>query len=80
MPYFALDPEGKNKAPGPGGPPGGNGPAGAPDLSEAATTLGIRVEELRDALGNPPDIETAAATLGISVAELEAVLPLPDKR
>ena len=50
--------------------------ASAPDLSEAAATLGVTVEELAAALGGPPpDFEAAAETLGISVEELVAVLP-----
>lgn len=57
---------------------GGAQGAGGPDLTEAAATLGISVEELEAALGGlPPDIDAAAATLGISVDELTAALPAP---
>lgn len=62
----------------PGGGAGAPGQGGGPDLSEAAESLGITVEELMAALGPPPpDFEAAAATLGISVEELEAVMPAP---
>lgn len=64
-----------------GGPPGGGGPPGdgaPPDLTEAAAALGVTVEELQAALGQPPfDLEAAAETLGVTTAELEAALPPP---
>ena len=61
---------------GPGGPGGGGA-----DLTEAAAALGISVEELEVALGEPPpDFAAAAAALGITVEELEAVLPAPPGR
>lgn len=73
--------------PGAGGPPPGDdqaqgaqgaAPGGAPDLSEAATSLGITQAQLQDALGGPPpDLEAAAATLGVTVDELAALLPGP---
>lgn len=52
---------------------------GGPDLTEAASALGIEVGVLREALGNsgPPDFDAAAKTLGISVDELMAVMPAP---
>lgn len=64
-------------APGaPGGAGGGQG--GPPDLTEAATALGITVEELQAALGGPPpDLEAAAETLGVSVERLTSILPAP---
>ena len=64
---------------GPGSGPGGgpNDPAG-PDLSAAATALGVTEDELRSALGGPPpDLEAAAQILGVSVAELAALIPVP---
>jgi hypothetical protein len=53
--------------------------SGGPDLTEAATALGVSVDTLRDALGGggPPDFDAAAETLGISVDALMAVLPAP---
>lgn len=51
---------------------------GAPDFTEAAATLGVSVDELEIALGQPPfDIDAAAATLGVAAADLEAALPAP---
>ena len=52
---------------------------GGPDLTAAAETLGVTVEELEAALGDMDesgqvDLDTAAATLGITVEELEAAL------
>lgn len=54
---------------------------GGPDLTEAATALGVSVDTLRDALGGggPPDFDAAAETLGISVDELMAVMPAPPR-
>lgn len=52
-------------------------PPDAPDLTEAAESLGIGVDELTAALGRPPSVENAAATLGVTVDELRAVLPPP---
>jgi hypothetical protein len=58
---------------------GGGGEAAggeAPDLTEAAATLGVTVEELQATLGDsPPDLEAAAEVLGITVEELQAALP-----
>ncbi|HSH04638.1 MAG TPA: YHYH protein [Anaerolineae bacterium] len=61
---------------GPGGPGGGGGGNGTPpDFAEAAATLGVTEQALRDALGGPPpDFEAAAATLGIPVATLQEAL------
>lgn len=48
----------------------------APDLTEAAATLGVTIDELEAALGAPPpDLEAAAEVLGITVEELQAALP-----
>jgi len=51
----------------------------APDLSEAAETLGISEDELlqalRDAGGPPPDLAKAAEALGITEEELKDALP-----
>lgn len=55
--------------------PGGDG---APDFSEAAATLGVSVDELEVALGQPPfDLDAAATALGLDTADLEAALPAP---
>ena len=67
---------------GAGGPPqgGAGGPpqGGGPDLSGAATALGISEEVLAEALGQPPfDLAAVASVLGINEAELEAALPAP---
>ncbi len=60
--------------PGAGGPAGG----GAPDFSEAATTLGVTEEALVAALGQPPfDLEAAAEELGLSVEALTSAVPAP---
>lgn len=57
-----------------GSPPVG----GAPDFTDAATALGVSVEELNAALGQPPfDLDAAATTLGVSAEDLEAALPAP---
>lgn len=68
-------------ATGPGGAAGDDGatgrPGDAPDLTEAAETLGVTEAALIEALGSPPDFGAAAEALGIDVAELEAVLPAP---
>ncbi len=66
---------GGGTAPDAGG--GAGAPAGAPDFTEAAESLGITVDELIAALGQPPNVENAAATLGVTVDELRAVLPPP---
>lgn len=52
---------------------------GGPNLSEAATALGVSVDSLREALGGggPPDFEGAAEKLGINVDDLMEVMPLP---
>jgi YHYH protein len=61
---------------GQGGGPGGGG--GAPDFTDAAAALGVTVDELTAALGQPPfDLDEAAATLGVTVTDLEAALPAP---
>jgi YHYH protein len=61
---------------GQGGAPGAGG--AAPDFTDAAAALGVTVDELDAALGQPPfDLEAAAATLGLTAAELEAALPAP---
>ena len=58
-----------------GGAPGGGG---APDFTDAAATLGVSVEELEAALGQPPfDLDAAAAELGVTAEQLEAALPPP---
>ncbi len=55
--------------------PGGAAPA-APDLTEAAATLGVTVDELNAALGQPPyDLDAAAEILGLTPEELEAAIP-----
>ena len=74
-----------------GGPPAGGGqgstpPAApgdaaregaAPDLADAAETLGVSVADLESALGGPPpDVEAAAKTLGLSVDAVMAALPM----
>jgi hypothetical protein len=65
---------------GDGAPPDAPGdddgaPAGAPDLSRAAATLGVTEQELMAALGPPPpDFETAADALGVTVGDLMAAL------
>jgi YHYH protein len=57
-----------------GGPGGGQGP----DLTTAAATLGVTVEQLTAALGRPPiDFAAAATKLGVSAAALEAAFPKP---
>lgn len=54
-----------------------NGTAGTPPgFSEAATQLGVTVDELMAALGEPPfDLSTAAAKLGVTTKELKSALP-----
>lgn len=60
---------------GAGGGGQGGGPAGPPDLVAVAATLGVTVEELEDALGDPPpDLDAAAATLGITADALQEAL------
>jgi YHYH protein len=62
---------------GQGAPPGG-GQGGPPDFTDAAATLGVTVDELTAALGQPPfDLEAAATKLGVTAAELKAALPPP---
>ncbi|MEM9561156.1 MAG: YHYH protein [Actinomycetota bacterium] len=62
-------------APGQGGPGQGGG---APDLSEAAATLGVSEDELLAILPGPgEDLSEAAATLGVTVEELMSLLPAP---
>ncbi len=65
--------------PGGGGGEDAAGAEGAaPDLSEAAATLGVTQQELQAALGGPPpDFDAAAETLGVTVDELQAALPDP---
>lgn len=54
------------------------GAGGAPDFSDAAAALGVTVDELEAALGQPPfDLAAAATALGVTEAELEAALPAP---
>lgn len=55
------------------------GGGGGPDFTDAAASLGVDVDTLRDALGGggPPDFEAAAAKLGVSVDDLMAVMPAP---
>lgn len=49
-----------------------------PDLTDAATELGVTTAELEAALGEPPfDLAAVAETLGVTEAELEAALPAP---
>ncbi|MBU2936458.1 MULTISPECIES: YHYH protein [Pacificibacter] len=52
---------------------------GGPDLTGAATALGISTDTLRNALGagGSPDFDAAAEALGISVDALMAVMPAP---
>lgn len=53
-----------------------------PDLAAAAETLGVDVEDLRLALGDPgegpPDLAAAAAELGVSEEALHEALGIPD--
>jgi len=64
-----------------GGPNDGAAPPapdGLLDLDAIAATLGVTVDELRDALGTPPpDLEAAAAQLGVTVDELQEALGPP---
>lgn len=58
---------------------GGGEGQGRPDmtasLADAATTLGVSVEELSAALGGmPPDYAGAAATLGLDEADVQAAV------
>ncbi len=64
---------------GPGGGQGADpGSGGPPDFTDAAAVLGVTVDELNAALGQPPfDLDAAATTLGVTAAELEAALPPP---
>jgi len=55
----------------------GNG-AGQADFAQAAATLGVTPEALRQAMrdaGRPPNFEKAAASLGVSPEALIAALP-----
>ncbi len=67
-----------------GGPPAGEDggdAAGPPDLTDAADQLGISVEELEAALGQPPfDFDAIAEQLGVSAADVEAAIPAPPGR
>lgn len=56
---------------------GMGGGMGAPDLTEAAETLGITQEALLEALGSdgPPDFAATAEKLGITEEELTAAMP-----
>ena len=46
-----------------------------PDVSGAATTLGVTTEALTAAIGSfPPDYEQAAATLGLPAADVQAAV------
>ncbi|HND93358.1 MAG TPA: hypothetical protein PLI75_16350 [Anaerolineales bacterium] len=62
---------------GQGGQPNQNNDC-RPDLTTAATTLGITAEELQAALGNPaqgkPDLAAAAATLGVTEDALKQAI------
>lgn len=78
-----------NRSGGQAGPPGGGADGGPPDraagappgFSEAADTLGVTLDELMAALGQPPfDIEAAAATLGVTTQELTNALPPPPQQ
>ncbi len=61
----------------PGTAPAGAAPA-RPDFTDAASALGISVEELQSALGGPPpDFDAAAAKLGVTVDELRSIMPAP---
>ena len=79
----ALSVNGDTATPGGSGPSGGSGdpPGGAggsPDFSDAATELGVSVDDLTAALGNPPfDLDAAAEVLGVTVEELTNALPPP---
>lgn len=61
-----------------GVPAGGEGqprPDMTASLADAATTLGVSVEELSAALGEmPPDYAGAAATLGLAEADVQAAV------
>ena len=49
-----------------------------PDLSQAASKLGVSQEELISALGGPPpNIQRASEILNISIEELLDIIPLP---
>lgn len=59
---------------------GGQRPGGGqrPDLTSAATKLGVTVAQLEAALGQPPfDLAAAAKKLNVTVAVLQAALPQP---
>ncbi|MEM8808635.1 MAG: hypothetical protein AAGF01_21680 [Cyanobacteria bacterium P01_G01_bin.38] len=60
----------------------GKGVAGTPPgFDEAAEQLGVTVDELMSASGEPPfDLEAAAATLGVTVEELTEALPPPPQQ
>lgn len=67
----AIPAGGENRVSGLGGRP-------QPDLAAAAQILGVPINVLRDALGEPsqgpPDFKAAAAVLGVSEAELREAL------
>ncbi len=74
-----LDGRGEPPRPGHGGP--GHTP---PGFEQAARQLGVSVEVLMRALGDPrggrPDLAAAARTLGVSEHQLRTVLPPPPPR
>ena len=55
-------------------------PPGGQVLSEAASELGITLQELISALGRPPNLEKASEILGISIEELRKFIPVPPTR
>ncbi|MEO0868809.1 MAG: hypothetical protein AAFY17_10245 [Cyanobacteria bacterium J06642_11] len=62
------------------GDPGGEATV-PPGFDEAATQLGVTIDELMAALGEPPfDLEAAAATLSVTVEELTEALPPPPQQ
>ena len=81
-PFIGRCLNGESEAAG-GPPPGGQGGAapagqGAPDLSDAAATLGVTEEALLAVLDGPgTDLDAAADALGVSVEDLMAALPAP---
>ncbi|MEM8643141.1 MAG: hypothetical protein AAGG51_30645 [Cyanobacteria bacterium P01_G01_bin.54] len=60
----------------------GNGAAGTlPGFDQAAEQLGVTVDELMAALGEPPfDLNAAATTLGVTLEELREALPPPPQQ
>jgi hypothetical protein len=77
----AAPPAGGDQLPPAGQPPAG-GQGQRPDLAAAAQKLGVSVEALRAALGEPgqepPDLAAAAARLGVAVETLREALPALD--